>query len=131
MRRLLRSLGPGALLGAFFLFSVGRAGDPPAGGRLVLLGVGALYGIAVVGLIRLFPVSSWALPIVGLAAGPVPQALFVDAGTSPGERVSLFVCTAVLGLLLGALEWAVLRVPQRRSSSGGPSSGRKSGGEGT
>ena len=67
---------------------------------------GALYGLAVLGLMRVFGARRWGLAIAGLLAGPVPAAvLFVSAQTSKEERGGVVFLGCVLGLLLGLLEW--------------------------
>jgi len=99
---------PAALAGGFFALVVLRASEPEAS-RLALLVLGGLYGIGVRGLMRLFRVAPFALPIAGLVAGPVPIALVMGASWSSDDRGGALVLGAVLGLVVGVLEWGRLR----------------------
>jgi len=112
-RRLLRYAGtllPSALAGGFMLLSLGRAAEPSAS-RIGLLVVGALIGVSVCGLIRLFRVTGWGLPLAGFFAGPVPTALVLTDSSGPDERGGLILVAALFGVLIGLLEWARIRRP--------------------
>jgi len=103
-------LMPAGLAGAFFVLAAGRVSEPGEPNRLELLGLGWLYGVAVLGLVRCFPVASWGLPLAGLLCGPVPAALLLPAADlAEDERCVLWLLCALLGLLIGALECARLR----------------------
>ena len=65
--------------------------------------------MAILGLIRLFRIAPWGYPLAGLFAGPVRLALFFDAKNTAGDRGGAWLLGAVLGLLIGALEWARVR----------------------
>ena len=67
--------------------------------RLELLGLGWLYGVVVLGLIRIFPVAPRGRPLAGLLCGPVPAALLLPADLDADERRVLWL----LGALLVAL----------------------------
>ncbi len=81
---------------------------------------GAAWGVAVVVLFGLFRIARWGLPWAGLVCGPVPVALVVSETLTLRERAALYAGSALLGFLLGLLEWA------RRGAadgSGGPAAG--------
>lgn len=103
LRRWTVGWGTAMLTGAFAFVVGGRLGSAPLPGLAV---GGALYGLAVLGLIRLFPVRGWGLPVAGLLCGPVPISLLAGRGGEPGERFGVALIFAGLGLLLGLLEWA-------------------------
>jgi hypothetical protein len=111
LRVYLAGASPAMLVGAFFALALSRLGDAQ-GTRIGLLLFGALYGLAVVGLIRLFRVAPWGAWLAGLVCGPVPAALLVRRSMESGERQGLILFTAVLGLLIGGIEHA------RRHSDG-------------
>ena len=123
MRRWLRRIGnvlllPPALAGGFLGLAVFRVGDPAQpGAGLGGLVVGWLYGLAVTGLIRLFRVDPWAFPLVGLFCGPVPLALLVGADSTAEDRSGWLVLSALLGVLIGVLEWARVRRERGRTSA--------------
>jgi hypothetical protein len=104
LRRFLGGLMPAGLVGAFATLSVGRTLDPE-GSRTGLLLVGWIYGVAVVGILRIFRVPPWCYPWLGLVCGPVPAALLPSGDQEPGDRGGLLLITALLGLLVGLVEW--------------------------
>jgi hypothetical protein len=111
VRRLGRALGelvPAALAGAFFVLCTVRVGEP-AQNRLVLLVLGGLYGVSVLGLLRAFRVAPFGLPWAGLLAGPVPVALLMTEEWSQDDRGGALFLAALLGVLIGVLEWARIR----------------------
>jgi hypothetical protein len=110
LMRILRRIGstlafPPGLCGAFLALVLFQL-EPAEGSRVVSLLLGWLYGVAVAGLMRFFRVAPWAYPLLGLLCGPVPFALLVPGSTTRDERGALWAMTAVLGLLIGLLEWA-------------------------
>ena len=106
-RRWLGGWGTAMLAGAFVLFAFGRADEPKnAGHALGLLAFGALYGLAVLGVLRLFRTRRFGLIAAGLIAGPVPLAVLQDASTSKDQRLGAVVFACLFGLALGVLEWA-------------------------
>lgn len=119
MRRLLAVLAgllPSVLGGAFFLLAFGKVVDPaaPAGALLV---VGGLSGTVIVGLVRLFRIAPFGYPFAGLLCGPLPFFLILR-GTSEGpqdegSRAGVWLASALLGAILGVLEWARVRRASR------------------
>lgn len=112
MRRvaaLLASFAPAALAGGLFLAAFGAVQSPgkPVLGALL---VGALCGVVVAGLLRLFRVAPFGYPVAGLFCGPVPF-LLLSARSVQGsdERAAVWLVSALFGLLVGALEWARVR----------------------
>ncbi len=97
------------LAGAFFFLATGRIADPTQTQRLALLVMGALYGLAVLGLLRLFRVRGFGLVVAGMLAGPVPLALLMPVPENPAD-IGILWLAAVLGALIGALEW--MRLPK-------------------
>ena len=126
--RFLGSLAPSAMAGGFFLMAFGRAQDP-ALSRLGLLFLGGLFGIAMVGLIRLFRIAPWGYPWAGLFCGLVPPGLFFDANGSGDDRAGFILISAILGVLIGLLEWARVRgakpAAQNVQGAGGPEDGER------
>ena len=116
-RRFFGSVMPAGLAGAFLFLTLCRAANPTADwlGALILASIsGWLYGVGVLGLVRLFRVARWALPLAGLLAGPVPLALLFQGGKDSGDdRIGLCVLAALLGILIGLLEWAHLAYRDR------------------
>jgi hypothetical protein len=109
-------LAPAVLGGAFFalaFFAVVEPGAKALGGLVV----GALWGAAVVGLIRLFRVAPWGYAVAGLLCGPIPL-LVLTLGDEPSgeDRFALWLIGAVFGLLIGLLEQA--RVRRAQSGTG-------------
>ena len=107
-KRLFGGLVPAGMAGAFFALIL-RLRDPEDANRFGLLLAGGLYGIAIVGLIRLFRVAPWCYPIVGLVCGPVPFAILANQGTEEDMRIAMLPLTAILGLIVGCIEWARVR----------------------
>ncbi|MDX1385383.1 MAG: hypothetical protein R3190_17145 [Thermoanaerobaculia bacterium] len=97
---------PAGLAGAFFALAAGRVAEPAEANRLQLLGLGWLYGVVVLGLIRIFPVAPWGRPLAGLLCGPVPVVLVLPADLTEDERLAGWLLGALLGLVIGALECA-------------------------
>jgi len=100
------------MAGGFFLLGFGRAQDPELS-RLGLLLLGGLFGVAMVALIRLFRIAPWGYPWAGLVSGLVPPGLFFGSGGTGDERGGFLLISAVLGVLIGLLEWARVRAPRR------------------
>ncbi len=67
--------------------------------------LGALYGLAVLGLVRLVGAKTWGLPIAGVIAGPAPVALLAAASAPQSDRGAMLVIGALLGLFIGLLDW--------------------------
>lgn len=114
MRKLRRGAAdalPSMLAGAFSALAMRVAGE--GGGRLALLLFGALYGLAVLGLLRLFRAPGFGLVVAGLFCGPVPAALLVQEPLKAEDRGGAWVGLALFGALLGALEWARARAARR------------------
>ncbi|MEM7310581.1 MAG: hypothetical protein AAF682_28150 [Planctomycetota bacterium] len=122
MRRLGRALAgavPATLAGGFAALAVIRLSEPHQS-RLGALLIGGLYGLAVVGLIRLFRVAPWAYVLVGFLAGPVPLVLLLPGNhESNGDELGvLWMVTSLLGAIIGALECArIQRLRQDERSS--------------
>lgn len=95
---------PSGLIGALLFVGV-LPQQPGLGLRLVLLGVGWLYGRLVGALVRLPRVTPGAWPLVGLIAGPAPASLLLFR-LEQEEHGAVVALTAVLGLVVGLLEWA-------------------------
>ena len=109
LRAFLGGLVPSALGGAFFLTALSQVLDPSQriGDSLV---IGAIAGVAVVGLIRLFRVAPWGYAVAGVVCGPIPFLLL--ARSEPireGDRFGVWLVGAFFGLVLGLLEWARVR----------------------
>jgi hypothetical protein len=104
----LGSLMPAGLTGAFvaLCFRLGEPGEP---NRMALLLLGWLYGVAVLGLIRLFRVRTGLYPVIGLICGPVPLALIANGGMDPSGLGGGAAVAALGGVLVGAVEWGRLR----------------------
>jgi hypothetical protein len=108
LRALLADAWPAMLAGAFFMLTVFRSsGDE--GGRAAALLVGALYGVAVLGLVRLFRARSFGYLVAGTLSGPVPAALLLPDALPAAERGGACFVAAFLGLCVGLLEWAKVR----------------------
>ncbi len=123
MRRLgraLLSVNHAGLAGAFVAIAASMAGpDRSFVGAFV---GGWLLGVATLGLIRLFSVSPWAYPVVGLVAGPIPIALLVGLFGKDGasdEWGGAWVLSALFGAVVGVLEWARVRQLERESGRPG------------
>jgi len=104
LKSLAASVATAALTGGFLLAGLSLADAatrPRLAGVLVL---GALAGVATLGLVRLFPVARWGWPIAGLLAGPFVVALALRRA-SEGDG-GAWVAGALLGLFVGLLEWA-------------------------
>lgn len=107
-RRFLSSgWGQAMLAGGLFSIFIGRMQPESGRAAVVVLGLaGALYGLAVLALIRLFHTRSFGLLAAGLLAGPLPIAFLIGPDASGEDRAGMLVLCALLGLLIGALEWA-------------------------
>jgi len=104
----LASLMPAGLTGAFVALCF-RLGEPGQPNRMALLLVGWIYGVAVLGLIRLFRVRPGLYPLVGFLCGPVPLALIAQGDMDPGGLGGGAAVAAVGGAIVGAVEWGRLR----------------------
>ena len=109
-RAFLASIMPAGLTGAFLALAF-RLGEPDQPNRIALLVVGWLYGVAVLGLVRLFRVRRGLYPLVGLVCGPVPLALIANGDMDPGGLGGGALVAALGGVLVGAMEWGRLRAP--------------------
>ena len=117
LRRSLGGFGTAMLAGGLFAVFVGRMG--PETGRAhvpLLLVFGAVYGLAVLGLMRLFGTRKGGHAVAGLLAGPLPAALLLGAAEGQEERGGLLLAGALLGLLIGLLEWVRPRAEEDASS---------------
>ncbi|HED67053.1 MAG TPA: hypothetical protein ENJ09_16035 [Planctomycetes bacterium] len=112
--RFLGSINQAGMAGAFLFFVLLVQEKGPRVGHLIL---GWFYGIAVLGLIRLFRVRPWAYGVIGLLAGPVPAAVLFGKDVEGGEWAGVWLMGAVFGLLVGLIECA--RV-QRRATGEEP-----------
>lgn len=112
LRRIAVDALPSMLAGAFYMLALGRILDE-GGERLGLLLWGALYGLAVVGLVRLFRVAPFGYVVAGFLCGPVPAALLIQEPIAAEERGGYWFVLALLGLFVGALEWARVRAAGR------------------
>lgn len=100
------SWGPAMLASVMWVLAVFGV----SGGKLQQAGtlavIGALYGLAVLGLIRLLQPRRWGYLIAGLLAGPVPAAVLVmPMSEKSDDRAGLWVAAALLGLAIGLMEW--------------------------
>ena len=114
MKRIRSFLGnsmPVAVSCALFVLAFGRTLNPTGEApRWLLFLIGWLYGICVYALLRLFRVAPWGYPWLGLFVGPVPATvLLMNQDTPSEERGGVWVLSALLGLLLGIIEWARVR----------------------
>ena len=116
IRRFAATLVPAALAGGLFLMAVGRANDPSLS-RWGLFLLGALFGVAISGLIRLFRIAPWGYPWAGLFCGLAPPGIFFDSKGGQEDRGGFLLVAALLGFLLGLIEWARARGPQSTTSS--------------
>ena len=120
MRRLgavVGSLMPGGLAAAFCFLGVVRAMDPGTP-RSVALFLGWLAGAALVGLMRLFRVASWALPLTGILSGMFLMGIAMGSDSSNEDRGGALFLGAILGLIVGLVEWArVQRVGREQSQA--------------
>lgn len=97
-----RPLYPSVLASASICLSIGVAAEGPKAG--VFLGLlGALFGLYVSGVIRLFPVHPAGFALVGMFMGPLPLC-FIGARS---ERGGMVLFGLALGALLGLLEWSL------------------------
>ena len=95
---------PAGLTGAFVgLVLFGLEGE--WGARLAGAVLGWIYGVVVGRLIRWFGVIPGMYPLVGLLSGPVPF-LLLPFGMTKEERGGVWFATALLGFLVGCVEWA-------------------------
>jgi hypothetical protein len=114
VRRWFAGYGTAMLAGALTVFGLVRTLDPKGLGQaLGLLVAGALYGLGVLGVLRLFRARGAGLLAAGLIAGPVPLAVLQQASSKPEDRAFGLVVAMLFGLALGALEWARSDVPTR------------------
>jgi len=109
LRSFLGSLMPAGLTGAFLVLCLARISEPGSANRLALLILGWLYGVAVLGLIRLFRVNPGLYPVVGLVCGPVPLALIANSDMGQDDLAGMWVLTLHMGVVIGAVEWGRLR----------------------
>lgn len=100
--RFLASVNHAGLAGALF-FLVLLVREEGTVGHLLL---GWFYGIAVLGLIRLFRIRPWAYAVVGLITGPVPAALLFGANAAENEWAGIWLVSALFGLVVGLIECA-------------------------
>ncbi|MAB81468.1 MAG: hypothetical protein CMJ89_19175 [Planctomycetes bacterium] len=116
------SLAPSAMAGGAFLMAVGRGSDPSLS-RLWLILLGGLLGVAICGMIRLFAIAPWGYPWAGLFCGLVPPGLLFDLNSGAEDRGGLLVACALVGFLLGLIEWARVRGLGREGATVEPDSG--------
>ncbi len=93
------------LTGAFYWAVVLRVHEPQPLIQLLLFG--AIYGVGVLLLLRLFAVRSWGLAVAGMLCGPFPLAVLTSPSATNAEQWGGGVAAGILlGLLVGLLEWA-------------------------
>lgn len=112
--RFLASVNHAGLAGGFVLLAAGASSDAA---QIVLLLIGWLYGVAILGLIRLFRVARWAYPIVGMLCGPIPSAVLFARHMGDEEWGGTAVVMALGGLVIGLLEAARESYLERRGGS--------------
>lgn len=108
LKRWCAGWGTALYAGALFAVVAGRVADPQGGlgAILVLAMAGALYGLGVLGLMRVFGARRWGLIVAGALCGPVPAVLlFISPQTPEGDRGGVWFFGVVVGLVLGLLEW--------------------------
>ncbi len=95
------------LAGCFFWVVVLRVAEPQPLLHLALFG--ALHGLAVLLLMRLFAVRSWGLAVAGVLCGPLPLAVLTQPSAAKADEWGGAVMAGMLlGVLIGLLEWARL-----------------------
>lgn len=104
LRRRLEGTGTALLAGAMFFVVVGRLEPNTHVPGLALFG--GVYGLTVLGLLRLFGARRWACLFAGLLCGPVPLAVLSKPSVEPAEYGGMLVATAALGALVGLFEWS-------------------------
>ena len=111
MRSFLRNSMPVTVACALFVLALGRTLDPSGEApRWALFLIGWLYGVCVYALLRLFRIAPWGYPWLGLFVGPVPASvLLMNQNTPSDERGGVWLLSALVGLLLGIIEWARVR----------------------
>ncbi|MBI5432974.1 MAG: hypothetical protein HZA52_09110 [Planctomycetes bacterium] len=105
LRRATAGVGTASYTGAL-AFLAGRLlskDELPNAVAMVLLG--ALYALAVLGLVRIFGAKRWGLALAGCLCGPAPVALLAQADSGGGGRAGMLLASAFLGLLIGLMEW--------------------------
>lgn len=105
------------LTGVFFATVVGRIDRPHPILAVALLG--AVYALAVHGLMSLFGVRRWGWVVAGILCGPLPAALLASASPDKAdERGGAILVALILGILLGLVRWA--REARREAAAGAP-----------
>lgn len=107
---------PSGLTGAMLFVGV-LPQQPGLGVRLLLLVAGWLYGRLIGTLVHLPRVTPGAWPLVGLIAGPAPASLLLFR-LGQEEHAAIVALTALLGLLVGLIEWAHQRWLDRQPPGG-------------
>ncbi|MCE9593255.1 MAG: hypothetical protein K8S98_03580 [Planctomycetes bacterium] len=67
--------------------------------------LGALYALAVLGLMRVFGARRWGLAVAGVLCGPTPVALLAGTDSSGEDRGGMLFVGALFGLVVGLMEW--------------------------
>ena len=105
-KRWVHSYRPAILAGGLFALPLSHHADGGVVGYLVALLVcflfGALFGVVILTAIRFFRTDRWGYPIAGLLSGAVPLIVVPMSGKDLG---GLWIVSALLGVLIGLLEW--------------------------
>lgn len=106
IKRWVHSYRLAILAGGLFALPLShQAAGGPIGYLVALLAcflLGGLFGVVILTAIRFFRTERWGYPIAGLLAGSVPLIVVPMSGKDLG---GLWVVSALLGLLIGLLEW--------------------------
>lgn len=108
--RFLRNLMGGdwlasVLTGAFYTAVVARMDKPHP--ILAVSVFGAVYALAVHGLMSLFGVRRWGWVVAGMLCGPLPAAILMPHNLErPEERGGAILAALLLGIFLGLVRWA-------------------------
>jgi hypothetical protein len=91
--------------GAFFFVFVGRLEESHPIGQMAIFG--ALYALAVHGLMHVFGVRRWGWVVAGFLCGPLPASILWEPRPDQSEeRAGGLLVSLIFGVLLGLLQWA-------------------------
>ncbi|MCC6407747.1 MAG: hypothetical protein IT453_11310 [Planctomycetes bacterium] len=105
LRRATAGVGTATYTGALAFLAGRLLAKDELPNPVAMMLIGALYALAVLGLVRIFGAKRWGLALAGCLCGPAPVALLAQSDSGGEDRAGMLLAGAFLGLVIGLMEW--------------------------